>query len=117
MSWFTDIAGRAEDLLNQIDKNAADVLHDLDAKIPGHSPTRAKSGTQGEAEADRGPLYDNRPPEAAPISSSFPQSKRSSPTKRKKDSIGNSAAGDEEKLIEVGRRRFLIGIFILPIAC
>ena len=113
MSWFTDIAGRAEDLLNQIDKNAADVLHDLDAKIPGHTPAT----TRPQADAKGTAPYDNRPPEAAPILSSFPQSKRSSPTKRKKDSIGNSAAGDEEKLIEVGRRRFLIGIFILPIAC
>ena len=108
MSWFTDIAGRAEDLLNQIDKNAADVLHDLDAKIPGHTPATSRP----QADAEGTSPYDNRPPEAAPISSSFPQSKRSSPTKRKKNSIGN-----EEKLIEVGRRRFLIGIFILPIAC
>lgn len=33
MAWFQNLAGKAEDLLNKIDQNAATVLHDSTNKL------------------------------------------------------------------------------------
>lgn len=43
MSWFTDLAGKAEDFLNQIDNNAANVLHKPKSGATGSSPAHRKS--------------------------------------------------------------------------
>lgn len=43
MSWFTDLAGKAEDFLNQIDHNAANVLQKPKSGGTGSSPSHRKS--------------------------------------------------------------------------